>query len=495
TRAWIGEAKLFGETEVKFDLNANLDAPRSFYNVPYPSNLRLDAAGHPDLDGLPVANTPLLKGLKTIAEDRPGFPTNSVGYFRFNFPVTPQDADQLIPAKRNSPILLMDIDPNSPERGKLFPVVASTPRPDLNYVPSFLLSVAPYPGIVLHPNRTYAYVVQQSLKDALGRPLGTPDTLEQLINGKTPAGSLGAEARKLYRPLWQTLDRLNIDRKAVAAATVFTTGDVVGQMADLSNQVLDRYDLKIENLAIDPVDGASHPSFYELHGTIRFPQFQTGTPPFNTAGLFAFDANGQLLEQRTETAPVVITIPKAPMPEGGYPLMVYYHGSNGLSTQVVDRGRITEPGGQPTVGEGPAAVVAQEGFAAVGSALPLNPERLPNGPDAAYLNPLNLAAYRDTFRQGVLEQSLLLEALEKLEIPSTVFSGYSAPPLPTGETAFRLQTTSTMVLGQSHGAQYANLVGAVNPKIQGVVPTGSNGFWSLVAAKNQNSPLIGLLLG
>lgn len=190
--------------------------------------------------------------------------------------------------------------------------------------------------------------------------------------------------------------------------------------------------------------------------------------------------------------PVVITLPKKPMPKGGYPLVAYYHGSGGLSTQVVDRGPVLEPGGKRIPGRGPADVVAQRGFAAVGSALPLNPERIPvvvsdlfgNRP---YLNPTNPSAYRDTFRQGVIEQRLLLKALEQLRISPDQLSTCSGPKLPAGETQFRLNLTKAIALGQSQGAQYAVMMAAVEPKIQAVVPTGSGGDWALLFALLANS--------
>ena len=479
-----------------FNLKADLTDQDNFYDLPYPSNLRLDAQGHPDLTGFPIwDNSTIVQGLKAIADDSVGFPTTSVGYFRFNAPLPKQQANKLIPADINSPILLIDVDPNSPERGRLFPTVASTPRPDRYYVPNYLLGVAPYPGIILHPDRQYAYVVQRSLQDAEGQPLAIPQALKQLMNGKTPQGSLGAKARQLYQPLWKTLDQIGIDRKAVAAATVFTTGNVVAETARLSQQIVDRYDLTIRKPALDPVDGASHERFWELQGTIRFPQFQQGQPPFNNQGLFQFAADGSLIEQRRETAPVTITIPKTPMPAGGYPVVVYYHGSNGLSTQGVDRGPITQPGGEATPGLGPAHVLAEYGFATIASALPLNPERLANAPKDAYLNYANLAAYRDTFRQGILEQRLLLEALDQLEIAPAVISNAAGSLLPAGETAFQFQTSSVLAMGQSHGAQYANMLSAIEPNIKAVVPTGSPGFWSLLLPENNASFLIGVLLG
>lgn len=476
-----------------FDLEADLTKQNKFYNLPYPNDLRLNEDGTPDLSGFPIPDdNTLVQSIKSIADDNPGFSTNTAGYFRFNLPIASQDIDEVIPANTDSPILLLDIDPDSPNRGELLPTVASTFRPDLNYVPPFLLSVAPAPGIILHPNRTYAYVVKRSLNDTTGRPLGVSSTLRQLINGEIPEGELGKEASELYQPLWETLDEINLDSSDVAAATVFTTGDVVSEFAKLSDEILERYDVKIENLQLDPENGASNSRFYELQGTVKMPQFQKGNPPFNSEGLFEFDSNGSLIEQRTEEIPVVITIPKTPMPSEGYPLVAYFHSSNGLSTEVVDRGSITEPGGEPIPGQGPAFVVADKGFASVSSALPLNPERFPDNRLDSYLNPSNLAAYRDTFRQTIIEQRLLLEALEDLEISPEIIGS-------DAQTNLQFQTSSIMALGQSYGAQVANIISAIEPKIGAVVPTGSPSFFPLLASsiisENGLGSLAGLFLG
>lgn len=483
-------------SQVVFNLNADLTQPAQFYNLPYPSDLRLNSQGQPDLRGFPMRDESLVvRRLKDIAGDRPGFPTTAAAYFRFTRPVAAQSANRLIPAQAEAPILLVDIDPDSPERGRLYPVVASTPRPDRYYVPDYLLAVAPYPGIVLPPGRTYAYVVRRPLRDQRGQLLTVNSVLRQLRVGRTPPGPLGPATQALYAPLWETLDQMGVRRQSVAAATVFTTGDVVAEMARLSDQVLQRYDVAIAGLQLDPSDGASHERFCELQGYAILPQFQRGLPPFFSQGLFAVDPQGRLVEQRRERVAIALTIPKAPMPPEGYPLMLYLHGSNGLSTQVVDRGAIATPGGEPAAGLGPAHVVAAYGFAAMGSALPLNPERfLPDVTDA-YLNPFNLGAYRDTFRQGVIEQRLLIEALEQLAISPDVLAGCDGPSLPPGATQFRIQPQPVTVLGQSHGAQYAIMTGAVDPKIETVVPAGSGGFWPLLVSQNQLSPLLGLIVG
>ena len=222
-----------------FDLETDLSYQDNFYNHPYPNDLRLNTDRTPDLTGFTIPdNNIFAESIKNIADDNTGFPTNTAGYFRFNFPVSTQDFDDVIPAETNSPILLIDIDPDSPNRGNLIPTVASTFRPDVNYVPPFLLGVAPAPGIILNPNRTYAYVVKSSLNNAVGRPLNASPTSEQLINGETPEGELGNQAKELYQPLWETLEDIEVNPDEVAAATVFTTGDIVSEFARLSDTIL-----------------------------------------------------------------------------------------------------------------------------------------------------------------------------------------------------------------------------------------------------------------
>ena len=507
-------------TTAAFDLNADLQDQAEFYNLPYPSDFRLDADGRPDLSGFPVfsqQNFGLFKRLKTIASDRPGFPTTAAGYFRFSQPLESLDIEQLIPAEVDSPILLIDIDRNSPERGRLFPMVASTPAPDPFYVPEHLLAVSPFPGIVLKPNRKYAYVVRDTLKDANGQSLQTTDIFAQLRQGGIPQGQMRRKflAYVLYQPLWETLDLLGVERESVVVATVFTTGDVVAEMAQLSDQVLEDYHPDIRALRYDPTQVISDLDYCKFTAKIRLPQFQKGLPPYffyqEREGLFELNSSGKLIGQRYQTIPLVITLPRMPMPPDGYPLVAYYHGTEGLSTQVVNRGPIPRLGRSRLPDRGPADVVGSQGFASVSSALPLNPERLNNVSAVIfsdlldgriYLNPVNLSAYRDTFRQGVIEQRLLLAALERLRIDPEVLGGCQGPTLPAGESQFRLQTDGVIALGQSQGAQYAVMMAAVEPKIQAVVPTGSGGFWALLfsALANPNGPdetigEIGRLLG
>ncbi len=118
------------EGSAAFDFGADLQQPASFYDFPYPSDLRLTDKGTPDLTGLPFPNVlPSIPALVTAAMEHPGFPVVPVAYFRFSAPLPELDASAVIPADKASPILLVDVDPDSPSEARLTPMVATTPRP------------------------------------------------------------------------------------------------------------------------------------------------------------------------------------------------------------------------------------------------------------------------------------------------------------------------------------------------------------------------------
>jgi hypothetical protein len=466
-------------TSAQIDIDGDWSTEETFYDFPYPSDLRLKEDGTADYTGMPVTQTGDIFG--TVWEAlaaRPAFPMQAVAYFRFDDAMPALGEYDAFAADASSPLLLIDIDPDSPDRGKLYPTSARTHEPD-DFNPDNLLAVGAYPGVILDGDRTYAFVVMRSLNDAAGEPLGVSEAFATLAAGETPAGSRGEAAAELYAPLWETLDELDIDSSEVAAATVFTTGDGVRQNLEQSEGILAAHDVTVENVALDPDDGADHTRFCEVHGTIEMPVFQKGEAPYNLKGEaeMELDDDGVPIQQRTETVPVAFTIPKSEMPSGGYPLMLYIHGSGGVSTQAVDRGRITTPGGPATKGEGPAYVIAEHGIATVGAAMPLNPERNPGVGSFDYANTVNFSALPFNFRQGAYEQRLLLEALETFTIDPSVLTGCDGPTLPGGETAFYFNTDDIVLMGQSMGATYANLVAAIEPKIGAMAPSGA-GAWN-----------------
>ncbi|HEX8793329.1 MAG TPA: hypothetical protein VF765_20440 [Polyangiaceae bacterium] len=505
-------------TTVMFDASADFASAGHFFDFPWPSDTRLSAQGTPDLRGIPNAiMSQVFEGLRTIAQQRAGYPVVPVAWFRFTADLAPRKSVDTIAADPSQPILLVDVDPASKTPGKLLPTIAETLAPD-GYVPDGVLAVAERPGIVLEPKHRYAFVVMTSANDANGKPLGVAPALAQAISGGSDA------VAKSFSVLPPALAKAGVDASKVAAATVFTTGDVVTDTFNLSTNVFKAYasSVSVTNVVVDPDVKDTNTRFCELQATVTYPQFQQGyaNPPYDTGGLFVLDASGMPMKQGDLTVPVTITLPKQPMPAGGYPLIVFFHGTGGVSTAIADRGTWRPetntancPMGQAldswngvtgcnTPGQGPGWVMAARGFAMAASALPLNPQRWPAGQNMSfpeYIDINNVAATRDDFRQGILEQRMFFDALRRLTIGPSVVSACTGLSLPSGETAYHFADDPLLAQGQSMGAMYTNLISAVEPRIKAIVPTGAGGYWSWFILQSQFVPgikgKIGLLLG
>lgn len=460
-----------------FDLDGNFTDGDTFWNHPWPSDLRLDGNGAPNISGFPnPRKVPILNSLLLDVPDRRGWPQMAISYIHFTDAVPAHKITDVI---TDGSILLLDIDATSPEVGTKYPVVAQT-LPTDGYVPDNLLAIAPRPGIVLRANTKYAYVVTT----AFAPGFSAPEALVELHDGKTPAGVLGGAAATAFTPLWPALDTAGVTIDQVVVATVFTTGDEVARTRKRTEAIRQTYHPTVENLTL--VDADTLDGFCHLAGTIDMPQFQTGQAPFPTDGRFVLDANDIPMRQSGMTIPVQITLPKRAMPTNGWPLYQFFHGSGGLSTGLVDLGHSPDSGDHPEPGKGPGYVVAQHGIAAVSAAMPVNPERLPGASDYAYLNINNLSAFPYTFQQGAIEQRLLTDAMLALQIPAATLTGCNIPAPAGGMHKF--DATKLVAGGQSMGGMYTNIIGAVEGRFGALVPTGAGGFWNLMILETTSVP-------
>jgi hypothetical protein len=137
-------------------------------------------------------------------------------------------------------------------------------------------------------------------------------------------------------------------------------------------------------------------------------------------------------------------------------------------------------------------------MATLATALPFSTDRFPGAAEQEYLNFNNLAAFRDTFRQGILEQRLLIAAAANLRIPASVLAGCTGVELPVGATDVGFDPDALFAMGQSMGALYVNYLGAIEPRLRALVPTGAGGFWSYFVLRTEVVPnaagVIGLVL-
>ncbi|MBZ0253536.1 MAG: hypothetical protein K8I02_09375, partial [Candidatus Methylomirabilis sp.] len=183
-----------GETRAVFDLSG----AGGFFDLPFPTDLRLTPDGHPDLTGFPNP-----KGLaivrahaETAARDNVGWETAQPIWIRFTGRL---DAARLprnpaAYASPAAPIQLVDVDDASHERGRRLPLEVRFKTEADSYRPGNLLEIHPVYGIEPREGTTYALLVTHGVCGSPQAPLAGDPALTTLLRGASPGGALGAKA-------------------------------------------------------------------------------------------------------------------------------------------------------------------------------------------------------------------------------------------------------------------------------------------------------------
>ena len=476
--------------QVQFDLAAGND----FYAFPFPTDLRRKTGEQSglDLSGYPSPGLSFLQNLQSryreLAARAKGFSPSTPVYFVFdgavqesNLPATPRES-----MEEGSPVFIADVDPASPEYGRRFPLRIRFYGQAGSFHPENLLAMTPFPGFVLRPDTTYAAVVLRSLKGAQGELLGSPLDLQKLLCGEIPDEQRGEEARAAYSLLTRFLREQKISSNSIAAATCFTTGNPVKET--------DRIHDCVKSLPAPTLSGPleqtrEYETYYVLEGAYSAPQFQKGIPPYFTGGGdMVIDENGCPVEQKTQDIPLALAVPKGRMPSPGWPLMIYIHGTGGVSTQMLDRGRKPASGGPAERGTGPALTFAARGMATAGAALPVNPQRgsLPAFDGYDFYNVLQPPALRDNLRQGMAEHTLFVRMLKELRINPALCPETDPSPAPDGNIGF--DGSKLFAMGQSLGSVVLDIWGALEENLVAIIPSGTGAHFGTMALEMRALP-------
>jgi len=482
------------EAQVKWVFR--LSGKGGFFALPWPTELRREGDGSIRTEGFPNA-----LGLKMIKRTRDavsagyGFSTSPGIYFKFDGPIN-EDA---LPSARDSlsadsTLFLVDVDPGSKEFGRRFPLESRFYRKSPRLVPlgRNLLATMPAPGFVLRDNTLYAAGVMRGLGDGKGRPLGQSDAVADMAAGRVPEGELGARAFEVYGPVLEALAGMGIEAADLAALTVFRTGDPTARMEKLFAAVADMPLIEFETPLARTRE---YELYYVLEGAVTMPQFQDGTPPYGhgRGGRIHFDSSGKPVVQRMERVPVCFTVPKGRMPGSGFPIMIYVHGTAGVSTQLVDRGEAAGTGGEEEhggilgmlgsfepeapPGTGPAMVYARRGIAGAGAAQPQNGERGGQPSMIYFYNFLSPEALRDNILQASAEASMLLRLVQGMEIDPKL-----CPETKAGGP-IRFDPDMVFGMGQSLGSLILGPWGGVETELKALIPAGNGAYWRLFMAE------------
>jgi hypothetical protein len=189
------------------------------------------------------------------------------------------------------------------------------------------------------------------------------------------------------------------------------------------------------------------------------------------------DANGNPVAQYDGAADFQLSVPKGAMPAKGFPLYFYVHGTGGLPSEAIDRGRWTTPTTAPPPGTGPASWLAPLGWATSCAAGPLSPSRIGLLSADGYIayNFFNPVAMRDNFVQMVLELVHFRKLVLNLRIDPSLCPGTDASASPDGK--IRFDPDHVVVSGQSLGSYLTGMLASTLGGFQGAVLTGAGGSW------------------
>ncbi len=430
-----------------------------FYAAPFPDDARMTADGHPDLSTFPNTTASLFldKTTALIQRDARGFSTTAGAYFALDGALDPA-------VESDGSAFLVELD-----SGSKMPVHVHFDADGGPFGVPNLLSVIPLQGIPLRPGARYAAVVLRSAKDASGRRLGVPDSLAQLIQGRTPDAMSDALAQEHS----DAIAALGVDPSELAGLAVFTTDDPTSGLLAVRQAMLARpLPAPVQPFKADEV----FDDYCVFSSTIQMPDYQSGTPPFDeVGGDWLFDSDGKPIFQRDENAHIVVTVPRQQMPAAGFPIVLFSRTGGGGDRPLVDRGVQAMTGGPALVaGTGPALGFAKVGWAGASVDGPHGGLRNVTGKDEQFLmfNVTNPAALRDNVRQSAAELALQAHVLATLS-----FDASSCPGLDTGGKPVHFDTSHFALMGHSMGATISPLTLAVEPDFQASILSGEGGSW------------------
>lgn len=456
-------------TTVAMDFAARDD----FYAAPFPTDARRTAEGGVDLQGFPdpFGKDLVTRVLSMLKRDARGFGTTSGIYFRLGGTITEADLPDLHGSVTDaSTVALISVDPAAPDYLQRYPIYPRFLADGGPYGTMNMLALLPLQGVALRPRTRYAAVIRTSLHDAKGEPLGVARSVADIVSGVRPAG-LDESTFASYRQAIESLAKGGVPSSEIAGLTVFTTGSPDEEMGRVTKALVAAPPAITKPFVKTAEDFAS---FCVYETTIPMPEIQRGEPPYTSdGGDWVLDAFGNPIVQRWEESNFVITIPRTPMPQAGYPVVVLSRTGAGGERPLVDRGVQAMTGGAAIEpGTGPGYYFAAAGFAGSSIDGPHGGRRNVTHGDEQFLmfNVGNPLALRDNVRQSAAELALQAHVLGNVAIDVSGCPGADAPA-----GIARFDTGMLALMGHSMGATIAPLTLAFEPRYRAGLLSGAGG--------------------
>jgi hypothetical protein len=388
-----------------------------------------------------------------------GFSTVAGGYVRFEGAIDPESlpADPIASMEQRSSVMLVDVDPSSPDFGKPHPILTSFRTEGGIYTLPNTLSWIPVPGFPLRPHTRYAFVVTHTLRSFDGGEISAHPKLDEVLGLKEASGAAVA-LQQDYAPVLEVLRSVGARPNIIRQLAVFTTADPTAETVAVRDHLRSNVEvpdfINREPWMVDDRDGWIE--YRMWYGPS--PNYQAGLLPFQTFGEGGFfnivDGAPEVVDYFD--ARFSISVPDStacPMPEGGYPIVLYAHGTGGNYRSYTSY----------------AATLAEQCLAMMGVDQIFHGAR-PGADQAStdllFFNFQNVLAARTNGRQSAIDevQRARLFTERYAEIPAEVSH--------TGN-AIRFDPNRVLYFGHSQGGLNGPLFLAVDDASRGGVLSGS----------------------
>ena len=471
---WEAPASLVGEETSRF------------FDHPWPSDLRLVNGVVPLVDYPNPKQVPIIDTyLKTMDQKLDGFSPAAAGYLRFTGPLEPSSlgTDPVGTVSSSAPVQLIDIEPNSPEHGKRRPVSLKFRAESAVYYQPNTLAFMPALGFPLRPHTRYAFVVTDAVRGQAGGTLTKSKSLSEVLGeAEATTTAENAAAKEALAPAVAEIESAGIPRSKIVHLAVFRTNDPTEELL----QARDDLRANVEAPTVFPGSWAlagTKDAYSEYIGKYGpSPNYQAGKLPFEKAGDGGDlnKVNGLPAVFDTFDLRFSLTVPNSPacpMPEEGFPIVLYAHGTGGDYRSYVR--------------DGTARSLAFACMASMGVDQIFHGKRPGAPPDEdeskislLFFNIENVVAARTNSRQGALDevQRARLFTESHIEVPATVAV--------TGK-AIRFDGSRLSFFGHSQGGLNGPLFLAADDQARGGVLSGASSVMAItLLEKTEPSPSV-----
>jgi hypothetical protein len=445
----LGCDPLGGVAEVRFELPR--ERWHDFLDVPWPSDaLRTD-------DGLDLSAFPNPYGSSTLDDyvalfsSSPGYSTSGALYFQVEGGVDesslPQSPRESVAADATM-FLVTLADPS-----RRVPIEWQHYPEGTAFLPPGSMAVLPLLGAIV--DGPAALVVTSRARAADGRALGASSDLRALLRCEPLDGLTAQPDCEAYEALPA---KVGLSADEIALLQIFTPQDATAPLKRGFEVVTARAAASVKDFAIYET---GYQEYVVFTGTVDLAQFQAGSAPYNdfdgVTGGFVLDDDGRPIVQREETVEVVVTVPRGPPPDAGWPLVINGHGTTGSLLSGLGDGAYAE-----------AHQLARAGCAMLATSEPLHLGRegyVEGGEQLNTFNFLNPVSGRDIWLQSALEKAQLVSAAKAMTIPA-VEGSYPAVHFDPEQVHY---------FGHSQGGIVGALFVGVEDRIGGAFLSGAGG--------------------